>query len=168
MTEITAPKSPVTTAEFADGIREQLKYSQGVTVEQATPADVYVASSLVVRHYLQDAWFKTQQDMVNGNTKAVGYLSAEFLMGKQLRNALLNAGMIDQFDEAVKDLASSRRTSSTSNTSRASATAPRPSGRLLHRLARVPRRARVRLRHPVQVRHLRAGLRQGRQADREA
>ena len=34
MTEITAPKSPVTTAEFADGIREQLKYSQGVTVEQ--------------------------------------------------------------------------------------------------------------------------------------
>ena len=104
MTEITAPKSPVTTAEFADGIREQLKYSQGVTVEQATPADVYVASSLVVRRYLQDAWFKTQQDMVNGNTKAVGYLSAEFLMGKQLRNALLNAGMIDQFDEAVKDL----------------------------------------------------------------
>ena len=69
MTEITAPKSPVTTAEFADGIREQLKYSQGVTVEQATPADVYVASSLVVRHYLQDAWFKTQQDMVNGSPR---------------------------------------------------------------------------------------------------
>ena len=104
MTEITAPKSPVTTAEFADGIREQLKYSQGVTVEQATPADVYVASSLVVRHYLQDAWFKTQQDMVNGNTKAVGYLSAEFLMGKQLENALLNAGLTDQFNMAVKDL----------------------------------------------------------------
>ena len=42
--------------------------------------------------------------MVNGNTKAVGYLSAEFLMGKQLRNALLNAGMIDQFNEAVRAL----------------------------------------------------------------
>ena len=104
MAEITAPKSPVTTAEFADGIREQLKYAQGVTPEQATPADVYVASSLVVRHYLQDAWFKTQQDMINGSTKAVGYLSAEFLIGKQLRNALLNAGMLDQFDEAVESL----------------------------------------------------------------
>ncbi|MBT1179710.1 glycogen/starch/alpha-glucan phosphorylase [Bifidobacterium vespertilionis] len=104
MTEITAPKSPVTTAEFTEGIREQLKYGQGVTPEQATPADVYVASSLVVRHYLQDAWFKTQQDMVNGHTKAVGYLSAEFLIGKQLRNALLNAGMLDQFDEAVEGL----------------------------------------------------------------
>ncbi|MCH9277131.1 glycogen/starch/alpha-glucan phosphorylase [Bifidobacterium amazonense] len=104
MTEITAPKSPVTTEEFTDRIREQLKYAQGVTPDQATPADVYVASSLVVRHYLQDAWFQTQQDMINGSTKAVGYLSAEFLMGKQLRNALLNAGMIDQFDAAVEGL----------------------------------------------------------------
>ena len=43
-----------------------------------------------------DSWMKTQQDMINGDTKAVGYLSAEFLMGKQLRNALLNAGLTPQ------------------------------------------------------------------------
>ena len=36
MTEITAPKSAVTAEQFADEIREQLKYTQGVTVEQAT------------------------------------------------------------------------------------------------------------------------------------
>ncbi|MBT1162690.1 MULTISPECIES: glycogen/starch/alpha-glucan phosphorylase [Bifidobacterium] len=104
MTEITAPKSPVTTAEFADEIREQLKYSQGVTVEQATAADVYVAAAKAVRNHLADAWFTTQADTVNGNTKAVGYLSAEFLMGKQLENALLNAGLTDQFNEAVESL----------------------------------------------------------------
>ena len=40
MTEITAPKSAVTAEQFADEIREQLKYTQGVTVEQAKPADV--------------------------------------------------------------------------------------------------------------------------------
>ncbi|NEG89506.1 glycogen/starch/alpha-glucan phosphorylase [Bifidobacterium aerophilum] len=104
MTEITAPKSPVTSAEFADEIREQLKYSQGVTAEQATAADVYVAAAKAVRNHLADAWFTTQADTVNGNTKAVGYLSAEFLMGKQLENALLNAGLTEQFDEAVKSL----------------------------------------------------------------
>ncbi|OZG66647.1 glycogen phosphorylase [Bifidobacterium hapali] len=104
MTEITAPKSPVTTAEFADEIREQLKYTQNVTAEQATAADVYVAASKAVRNHLVDSWFKTQSDMVNGNTKAVGYFSAEFLMGKQLENALLNAGLTEQFDEAVKEL----------------------------------------------------------------
>lgn len=104
MTEITAPKSPVTAEQFADEIREQLKYTQNVTTEQATPADVYVAASKAVRNHLADSWFKTQADTVNGNTKAVGYLSAEFLMGKQLRNALLNAGLTEQFDKAVEAL----------------------------------------------------------------
>lgn len=104
MTEITAPKSAVTAEQFADEIREQLKYTQGVTVEQAKPADVYVAASAAARRHLVDSWMKTQADMVNGNTKAVGYLSAEFLMGKQLENALLNAGLTDQFNKAVKDL----------------------------------------------------------------
>ncbi|MBT1182305.1 glycogen/starch/alpha-glucan phosphorylase [Bifidobacterium sp. CP2] len=104
MTEITAPKSPVTAEQFADEIREQLKYTQGVTVEQATAADVYVAASKAVRNHLADSWFKTQSDMVNGSTKAVGYLSAEFLMGKQLENALLNAGLTEQFDAAVEAL----------------------------------------------------------------
>lgn len=104
MTEITAPKSPVTAAEFADEIREQLKYTQGVTPEQAKPADVYIAASAAIRRHLVDSWMKTQADMVNGNTKAVGYLSAEFLMGKQLRNALLNAGLTEQFNEAVEAL----------------------------------------------------------------
>ena len=104
MTEITAPKSAVTAEQFADEIREQLKYTQGVTVEQAKSADVYVAASAAVRRHLVDSWMKTQADMVNGNTKAVGYLSAEFLMGKQLRNALLNAGLTEQFDKAVEAL----------------------------------------------------------------
>ena len=40
MTEITAPKSAVTAEQFADEIREQLKYTQGVTVEQIGRAHV--------------------------------------------------------------------------------------------------------------------------------
>lgn len=167
MTEITAPKSPVTAEQFADEIREQLKYTQNVTTEQATPADVYVAASKAVRNHLADSWFKTQADTVNGNTKAVGYLSAEFLMGKQLRNALLNAGLTEQFDKAVEalgfkvqDVVDAEYEPGLGNGR------PRPSGRLLHRLPRLAGRAGLRLRHPVQVRHLQAGVRQGRQAGR--
>ena len=70
MTEITAPKSAVTAEQFADEIREQLKYTQGVTVEQAKPADVYVAASAAVRRQLLNTWKQTQADMVNDNTKA--------------------------------------------------------------------------------------------------
>ena len=54
MTEITAPKSPVTAEQFADEIREQLKYTQNVTAEQATAADVYVAVSKAVRRAVRD------------------------------------------------------------------------------------------------------------------
>ena len=104
MTEITAPKSSLTSGEFTDEIREQLKYTQGVTPEQATAADVYAATAAAVRRHLVDSWMKTQHDMVNGDTKAVGYLSAEFLMGKQLENALLNAGLTEQFEGAMKEL----------------------------------------------------------------
>lgn len=104
MTEHTAPVLSITASEFADEIREELKYTQGVTPEQATAADVYVAAAGAVRRHLMDSWMTTQRDMVAGSTKAVGYFSAEFLMGKQLRNALLNAGLNGQFDSAVKEL----------------------------------------------------------------
>lgn len=160
MTEITAPKSAVTAEQFADEIREQLKYTQGVTVEQAKPADVYVAASAAVRRHLMDSWFKTQSDMVNGNTKAVGYLSAEFLMGKQLRNALLNAGLTEQFDAAVKELGFSvQDVVDAEHEPGPRQRWPRPSGRLLHRFARLAGRAGIRLWHSVQVRHLRAEVR---------
>ena len=104
MTEYTAPKASITSAAFTDEIREQLRYTQGVTPEQATAADVYVATAAAVRRHLVDSWMTTQHDMVTGSTKVVGYFSAEFLMGKQLRNALLNAGLDDQFADAVKAL----------------------------------------------------------------
>ncbi|RBP97792.1 glycogen phosphorylase [Bifidobacterium aemilianum] len=104
MTEQTAPHSPISAEQFAEQIRQELEYSQGVRPEQATAADVYVATSLAVRKQLMDSWMRTQQDIVQGKTKAVGYLSAEFLMGKQLRNALLSAGLTDQFEQAVTQL----------------------------------------------------------------
>ncbi|EPI58995.1 hypothetical protein HMPREF1579_01002, partial [Gardnerella vaginalis JCP8066] len=104
MTKHVAPKAKTTAAAFAKELQENLKYTQGVTPEQATTADVYVAAATAVRRHLMDSWMQTQHDMINGNTKAVGYLSAEFLMGKQLENALLNAGLTDQFNKAVTKL----------------------------------------------------------------
>lgn len=104
MAAITAPHNPISATDFANEIRTELKYTQGVTPKEATVDDVYVAAATAVRKHLVDSWETTKQDMVNGNTKAVGYLSAEFLMGRQLQNALLNAGLTDQFDAAVKEL----------------------------------------------------------------
>lgn len=104
MTQITAPHEQISAEAFADEIRGYLLKEQGVKPAEAKVEDVYVAAATAVRNHLLDAWAKTREDMVNGNTKAVGYLSAEFLMGRQLRNALLNAGLTEQFNKAVAEL----------------------------------------------------------------
>ena len=95
MTQITAPHEQISAEAFADEIRDYLLKGQGVKPAEAKVEDVYVAAATAVRNHLLDAWAKTREDMVSGNTKAVGYLSAEFLMGRQLRNALLNAGLTE-------------------------------------------------------------------------
>ena len=104
MTQITAPHEQISAEAFADEIRDYLLKGQGVKPAEAKVEDVYVAAATAVRNHLLDAWAKTREDMVSGNTKAVGYLSAEFLMGRQLRNALLNAGLTEQFNKAVAEL----------------------------------------------------------------
>ncbi|MCH4160257.1 MAG: glycogen/starch/alpha-glucan phosphorylase [Bifidobacterium sp.] len=104
MTEVTAPKASLSGSEFANEIQNKLKYQQAVDISTASPADIYVAVASVVRDHLVDSWSQTRADMLQGNTKAVGYLSAEFLIGKQLSNALLNVGLNEQFSQAAKEL----------------------------------------------------------------
>jgi starch phosphorylase len=104
MTEVTAPKASLSGSEFANEIQNKLKYQQGVDISTASPSDIYVAVASVVRDHLVDSWSQTRADMLQGSTKAVGYLSAEFLIGKQLSNALLNVGLNEQFSQAAKEL----------------------------------------------------------------
>ncbi|MCI1984473.1 MAG: glycogen/starch/alpha-glucan phosphorylase [Bifidobacteriaceae bacterium] len=93
-----------TTQQFKDDIIAALRYSRGVTPKEANVDDMYVAASTAVRNRLVDKWVKTREDTLAGSTKAVGYLSAEFLLGTQLPNAILNAGLTHEFDEAVTEL----------------------------------------------------------------
>lgn len=94
----------VTTQQFKNDIIAALRYSRGVSLEEADTTDVYVAASVAVRNRLVDSWVATREDTLKGTTKAVGYLSAEFLLGTQLPNAVLNAGLTEEFDEAVTEL----------------------------------------------------------------
>ena len=94
----------VTTQQFKDEIIAALRYSRGVSPKEADVTDVYVAASTAVRNRLVDKWIQTREDTLQGNTKAVGYLSAEFLLGTQLPNAVLNAGLTKEFDQAVEEL----------------------------------------------------------------
>src|SRR3989475_229297 len=56
-------------------------------------------------HRLLDRWIKTVQGMLTSkDVRVVCYLSAEFLMGPQLGNSLINLGIYDPAREAVGQL----------------------------------------------------------------
>jgi len=84
------------------GFRDHLLYSQGRPLEMATANDMYMALAYTVRDRLQHRWIKSVETFRKGPTRIVSYLSAEFLMGPQLANNLLNLGIYEKVREAYE------------------------------------------------------------------
>src|SRR6201988_1710676 len=84
----------VRTGLQADALRQaildHLHYSIGRPASVLTPAHYYRALALAVRDRVQQRWFASTQTFLDLSRKVVCYLSAEFLMGPQLGNNLLN------------------------------------------------------------------------------
>jgi len=73
-------------------IADNLYYLQGKSERFAAPHDYYMALSYTVRDRLIHRWIKSVEKYVLSDAKMVFYLSAEFLMGRQLRKNLVSAG----------------------------------------------------------------------------
>ncbi|MCC6932236.1 MAG: glycogen/starch/alpha-glucan phosphorylase [Deltaproteobacteria bacterium] len=84
-------------------IADNLYYLQGVDEYFATPYDYYMAVAYTVRDRLMHRWMHTQQEMYTRDAKTVYYLSAEFLMGRQLQNNLINVGLWEPTFQALKE-----------------------------------------------------------------
>jgi starch phosphorylase len=85
---------------FADN----LYYIQGKNEFLATPYDYYMALAYTVRDRLLHRWINTTTSYIKKDVKEVFYLSAEFLMGKQLGNNLLNLGLYERVEVALREL----------------------------------------------------------------
>ena len=85
-------------------IIDNLFYVQGRLPESATHNDWYLALAHTVRDRLLDRWIRTVRTLMKQDTRVVSYLSAEFLMGPQLENNLINLGIYHETQEAVEDL----------------------------------------------------------------
>jgi starch phosphorylase len=77
-------------------ISDHLQYSVGRPEAVLTPAHYFRALALAVRDRMQQRWFASMQTFLEQNQKVVCYLSAEFLMGPQLGNNLLNLQIEDE------------------------------------------------------------------------
>ncbi len=75
--------------KFAREFTEELRFGQGVDFARATNTDLYVSLARTVRQALISRWITTLDTQISRGSKAVVYLSAEYLLGRQLDNALL-------------------------------------------------------------------------------
>ena len=89
-----------------DGIRkatvDNLFFHRGQAIQTANPRDAYIAASITVRDLLMHRWRRTVEKVYEANPKFVYYLSAEYLLGRQLPQNLLYAGIEHLAQEALR------------------------------------------------------------------
>jgi glycogen phosphorylase len=94
-------RSGMTAEALRQAVADHLVYSIARPAAVLTPEHYYRALSLAVRDRMQRRWMSTTQDWLDLSNKVTCYLSAEFLMGPQLGNNLLNLRIEDQAREAM-------------------------------------------------------------------
>ena len=94
--------------ELKQAILDNLSYVQTRVPALASTNDWYMAVSLAVRDRMMADWIEAFGSTRGKRTRIVSYLSAEFLIGPQLGNSLLNVHDIrDSVDAALKELGQS-------------------------------------------------------------
>ncbi len=101
---LQAPSLPMT----ADAMLEDFTHYFGrmlgrQTIRTKSPF-LYQAVVFAARDRLMERWAKTRNATESADRCRVAYLSLEFLMGRLLRNALLNLGVEDETSEALSRL----------------------------------------------------------------
>ncbi|MFZ2445706.1 MAG: glycogen/starch/alpha-glucan phosphorylase [Syntrophobacteraceae bacterium] len=93
-----------TPAALKQSILENLHFLQGRAPDFATLNDWYMAVAYTARDRMMERWIRSLEKFKFESAKIVGYLSAEFLMGPHLGNALVNLGIMDKAREALSGL----------------------------------------------------------------
>src|ERR1700741_1371142 len=88
-------------AALQRAINDHLRYSIGRSAAARRPEHYYRALALAVRDRMQDRRVASTQTSLDLGRKVTCYLSAEFLMGPQLGNNLLNLRMERAAREAL-------------------------------------------------------------------
>jgi glycogen phosphorylase len=77
---------------------------QGRDPLRAGESDIYKAVAYTLRDIMVEKWIATQKASYATGKKRVYYLSLEFLIGRSLGNSLINLGIYNEMEQAVKEL----------------------------------------------------------------
>jgi starch phosphorylase len=96
-------KRALTTEAMQAEILEKLTYFIGKDPIVARPHDWLKATIYAVRDRMIDQWMESSRETWRTSNKRVYYLSLEFLIGRLLRDAMNNVGVMDHVRAALKN-----------------------------------------------------------------
>ncbi len=89
---------------FEQDVRDNLYYQRGTTIESASPNDAYQTLAMTIRDRLVDRRARTASAHYDANPRFVYYLSAEYLLGRQLPQNVLYTGTEELARKALTEL----------------------------------------------------------------
>jgi starch phosphorylase len=101
---LTASDLALDRDSFERSFASHVEYTLGKDEYSATPRDFFRAIALSVRDRIADRWNKTQQGVFREAERRVYYLSLEYLVGRLLRDSMLNLGVTREVGGALADL----------------------------------------------------------------
>ena len=108
MNEISTTIEPSPRKVDAESLKaeiiDKLAYSIGKDPIVAKEHDWLAATILVVRDRAIDHWMRSTRAAYRTSAKRVYYLSLEFLIGRLLRDAMSNLGLVEPIASALRDL----------------------------------------------------------------
>lgn len=87
-----------------DRLAEKVTLQTGKEVKEATGKDLYYALTTIVNEEIMKDWVRTKKAYKEKHGKQLYYLSMEFLIGRLLKNNLVNIGIYEAAQEAINKL----------------------------------------------------------------
>jgi starch phosphorylase len=103
-TDLPQPNLASDPTSLASDILNALRYRIGKDPSVATQHDWLAASIMVVRDRIIDKWIGSTKQAYEERAKRVYYLSLEFLIGRLMRDAFSNLGLMEGMREALSTL----------------------------------------------------------------
>lgn len=100
-------KTPIDAETLRQAVLQRLYNSVGKAIQSATKHDLYCALSLAIRDLLTERWRKTTEAHYAANPKFVYYLSAEYMLGKQLGQNLTYTGVTEAAAQVAAEFGAS-------------------------------------------------------------
>lgn len=89
---------------FKSQFRQRLAGAYGKAVEEATDGELYQILGTMVREQLGESWIATNRACRGDGVKQVYYFSLEFLLGRLLGSNLINMGILEMVDSALREM----------------------------------------------------------------